>query len=111
MGILSLGKFLGRSKLEEWEQELLTILAHQISIAIAYSRNEERIQSEKFRLFMLAESAPQICQLLQPEDAAEQVVHQAVALLDANVGALMLMQPEEQNLELRYVFPPDIMES
>ncbi len=111
LGILSLGKFLGRSKLEEWEQELLTILAHQISIAIAYSRNEERIQSEKFRLFMLAESAPQICQLLQPEDAAEQVVHQAVALLDANVGALMFMQPEEQNLELRYVFPPDIMDS
>ncbi len=111
LGILSLGKFLGRSKFEEWEQELLTILAHQISIAIAYSRNEERIQSEKFRLFMLAESAPQICQLLQPEDAAEQVVHQAVALLDANVGALMLMQSEEQNLELRYVFPPDIMDS
>ena len=111
LGILSLGKFLGRSKFEEWEQELLTILAHQISIAIAYSRNEERIQSEKFRLFMLAESAPQICQLLQPEDAAEQVVHQAVALLDANVGALMLMQPEEQNLELRYVFPPDMIDS
>lgn len=111
LGILCLGKFLGRVKLEAWEQELLTILAHQISIAIAYSRNEERIQSEKFRLFMLAESAPQICQLLQPEDAAEQVVHQAVALLDSNVGALMLIQPNEPNLELNYVFPPDILVS
>ncbi len=111
LGILCLGKFLGRAKLEAWEQELLTILAHQISIAIAYSRNEERIQSEKFRLFMLAESAPQICQLLQPEDAAEQVVHQAVALLDSNVGALMLIQPNEQNLELSYVFPTDILAS
>ncbi len=111
LGILCLGKFLGRAKLEAWEQELLTILAHQISIAIAYSRNEERIQSEKFRLFMLAESAPQICQLLQPEDAAEQVVHQAVALLDSNVGALMLIQPNEPNLELSYVFPPDILAS
>ena len=111
LGILSLGKFLGRAKLEAWEHELLTILAHQISIAIAYSRNEERIQSEKFRLFMLAESAPQICQLLKPEDAAEQVVHQAVALLDANAGALMLIQPQEQNLELRYVFPPETLGS
>ena len=105
LGILSLGKFLGRTALEAWEQELLTILAHQISIAIAYSRIVEGIQSEKFRLFMLAESAPQICQLLQPEDAAEQVVHQAVALLDANVGGLMLIQPQQQNLELRYAFP------
>ena len=111
LGILSLGEFFGRSKLEAWEQELLTILAHQISIAIAYSRNEERIQSEKFRLFMLAESAPQICQLLQPDDAAEQVVHQAVALLDSNVGALMLIQPNQQNLELHYVFPSDILTS
>lgn len=111
LGILSLGKFLGRAKLEAWEQELLTILAHQISIAIAYSRNEERIQSEKFRLFMLAESAPQICQLLQPDDAAEQVVFQAVALLDANMGALMLFEPQHKNLELSYVFPPELLSS
>ncbi len=109
LGILSLGKFLGRTTLEDWEQELLTILAHQISIAIAYSRIVEGIQSEKFRLFMLAESAPQICQLLQPEDAAEQVVHQAVALLDANVGGLMLIRPEQQNLELRYAFPETLI--
>lgn len=105
LGILSLG----RAALEEWEQKLLTILAHQISIAIAYSRIVEGIQSEKFRLFMLAESAPQICQLLQPEDAAEQVVHQAVALLDANVGGLMLIQQQQQELELRYVFPPTLI--
>ena len=109
LGILCLGKFLGRTALEDWEQELLTILAHQISIAIAYSRIVEGIQSEKFRLFMLAESAPQICQLLQPEDAAEQVVHQAVALLDANVGGLMLIQPQQQNLELRYAFPETVI--
>ena len=109
LGILSLGRLLGRTKLEDWEQELLNILAHQISIAIAYSRIVEGIQSEKFRLFMLAESAPQICQLLQPEDAAEQVVHQAVALLDANVGGLMLIQQSQQKLELRYVFPPTLI--
>ena len=106
LGILSLGRFLGRTELEAWEQELLTILAHQISIAIAYSRIVEGIQSEKFRLFMLAESAPQICQLLQPEAAAEQVVHQAVALLDANVGGLMLIQPQQQKLQLEYDYPP-----
>ena len=109
LGILSLGRLLGRAKLEEWEQELLNILAHQISIAIAYSRIVEGIQSEKFRLFMLAESAPQICQLLQPEDAAEQVVHQAVALLDANLGGLMLIQQPQQKLELRYVFAPTLI--
>ncbi len=109
LGILSLGRLFGRAQFEKWELELLHILSHQISIAIAYSRIVEGIQSEKFRLFMLAESAPQICQLLQPEDAAEQVVHQAVALLDANVGGLMLIQQAQQKLELRYVFPPTLI--
>ncbi len=109
LGILSLGRLFGRAQFEKWELELLHILAHQISIAIAYSRIVEGIQSEKFRLFMLAESAPQICQLLQPEDAAEQVVHQAVALLDANVGGLMLIQQAQEKLELRYVFPPTLI--
>lgn len=105
LGMISLGKFLGRAELETWEKELLTTLAHQISIAVAYSRMVEGIQSEKFRLFMLAESAPQICQLLEPEEAAEQVVHQAVSLLDANAGGLMLIHPQRQELEMRYAFP------
>ena len=91
--------------------ELLTTLAHQISIAIAYSQMVEGIQSEKFRLFMLAESAPQICQLLQPEAAAEQVVQQAVSLLDANAGALMLTDTEQQALEMHYAFPENLLEN
>ena len=111
LGLIGLGRFLGREVLEAWEKELLTTLAHQISIAIAYSQMVEGIQSEKFRLFMLAESAPQICQLLQPEDAAEQVVLQAVSFLDANAGALMLTSPEQQELELRYAFPEALVES
>ena len=111
LGLIGLGRFLGRETLEAWEKELLTTLAHQISIAIAYSQMVEGIQSEKFRLFMLAESAPQICQLLQPEDAAEQVVLQAVSFLDANAGALMLTSPEQQELELRYAFPETLVES
>lgn len=105
LGILSLGRFLGRSQLEEWEHELLTILAHQISIAIAYSRMMEGVQGEKFRLFMLAESAPLICQLLQPEDAAQQVVHQAVSLLDANAGGLLLRDAQHAEIEWKYTFP------
>ena len=110
LGMIGLGSFLGREALEAWEMELLTTLAHQISIAIAYSQMVEGIQSEKFRLFMLAESAPQICQLLQPEAAAEQVVHQAVSLLDANAGALMLTRPERQELEMHYTFPETLIE-
>ena len=110
LGMIGLGKFLGREALEAWEKELLTTLAHQISIAIAYSQMVEGIQSEKFRLFMLAESAPQICQLLQPGAAAEQVVHQAVSLLDANAGALMLTRPEQQQLEMHYTFPETLVE-
>ncbi len=110
LGMIGLGRFLGRETLEDWEKELLTTLAHQISIAIAYSQMVEGIQSEKFRLFMLAESAPQICQLLQPEDAAEQVVLQAVSFLDANAGALMLTRPEQQELELSYAFPEAVVE-
>ena len=111
LGMIGLGRFLGRETLVAWEKELLTTLAHQISIAIAYSQMVEGIQSEKFRLFMLAESAPQICQLLQPEDAAEQVVLQAVSFLDANAGALMLTHPEQQELELSYAFPEGLVES
>ena len=110
LGMIGLGSFLGREALEAWEMELLTTFAHQISIAIAYSQMVEGIQSEKFRLFMLAESAPQICQLLQPEAAAEQVVHQAVSLLDANAGALMLTLPERQELEMHYTFPETLIE-
>ncbi|RKU06704.1 hypothetical protein C6503_25700 [Candidatus Poribacteria bacterium] len=111
LGMIGLGKFLARDALETWEKELLTTLAHQISIAIAYSQMVEGIQSEKFRLFMLAESAPQICQLLQPEEAAEQVVHQAVSLLDANAGALMLADTERQELEMHYAFPESLLEN
>ncbi len=110
LGMIGLGKFLARDTLEAWEKELLTTLAHQISIAIAYSQMVEGIQSEKFRLFMLAESAPQICQLLQPEEAAEQVVQQAVSLLDANVGALMLTNTDQQELEMHYAFPETLLE-
>ncbi len=110
LGMIGLGKFLARDVLEAWEKELLTTLAHQISIAIAYSQMVEGIQSEKFRLFMLAESAPQICQLLQPEEAAEQVVHQAVSLLDANAGALMLTNTDQQELEMNYAFPETLLE-
>ncbi len=110
LGMIGLGSFLGRETLEAWEMELLTTLAHQISIAIAYSQMVEGVQSEKFRLFMLAESAPQICQLLQPEAAAEQVVHQAVSLLDANAGALMLTYPERQELEMHFTFPETLIE-
>ena len=111
LGMIGLGKFLARDALEAWEMELLTTLAHQISIAIAYSQMVEGIQSEKFRLFMLAESAPQICQLLQPEAAAEQVVQQAVSLLDANAGALMLTDTEQQTLEMHYAFPENLLEN
>ncbi len=105
LGIITLGELFGRAELETWEKELLTTLAHQISIAIAYSQMVEGIQGEKFRLFMLAESAPQICQLLEPEAAAEQVVHQAVSLLDANAGGLMLIHPQRHELEMHYAFP------
>ncbi len=86
-------------------ERLITILAHQISIAIAYSQMVEGIQGEKFRLFMLAESAPQICQLLQPGEATEQVVHQAVALLDANAGGLLLLDADKSSLTWQYTFP------
>ena len=111
LGMIGLGKLSARDTLETWEKELLTTLAHQISIAIAYSQMVEGVQSEKFRLFMLAESAPQICQLLQPEAAAEQVVQQAVSLLDANAGALMLTNTEQQALEMHYGFPENLVEN
>lgn len=109
LGMIGLGAFSGKTALETWEKELLKTLANQISIALAYSQMVDGVQNEKFRLFMLAESAPQICQLLQPEEAVEQVVHQAVSLLNANVGALMLTNAELQALEMHYTFPETLI--
>ena len=109
LGMIGLGEFVGRAALEAWEKAFLTTLANQIAIAVAYSQMVDSGQEEKFRLFMLAESAPQICQLLKPEDAVEQVVHQAVSLLNANAGALMLSNPEAEELEMHYTFPDTLI--
>ena len=104
LGVISLGRLFEKEQLDDWDGELLNVLANQTSIAIGYSRLLDERQAERFRLFMLADAAPQICKLLDPKAVEEEAVGQAVSLLDANAGALMLIDPITQRLVMRYLF-------
>ena len=107
LGIISLGQFFREGKMEDWNRELLNVLAGQTSIAIAYSRLLDRTRAEKFRLFLLSDTATQICKLLDTETVEEEVVNHAVTLLDASAGGLMLIDPFTQRLEVKSLFAHD----
>ncbi len=107
LGVISLGRFLTKGAIEDWNRELLNVLANQISIAIAYSRLLDETRAEKFRLFMLSDAATQICKLLDAEVVQEEVVNHAVTLLDAGTGGLMLINPFIQRLEMKNLFTLD----
>ena len=104
LGVISLGSFRTRDALEDWNRELLPVLANQISIAIAYSRLVDKTRAEQFRLFMLSDTATQICKLLDTEAVQEEVVTHAITLLDASAGVLLLIDPVAQRLETKSLF-------
>ena len=104
LGVISLGSFRTRDALEDWNRELLPVLANQISIAIAYSRLVGKTRAEQFRLFMLSDAATQICKSLDTEAVQEEVVTHAITLLDASAGVLLLIDPVAQRLETKSLF-------
>lgn len=104
LGIISLGSFRMQDDLEDWNRELLPVLANQVSVAIAYSRLLDKTRAEQFRLFMLSDTATQICKSLDTEAVQEEVVTHAITLLDASAGGLLLVNPVTQRLEMKSIF-------
>ncbi|MCH8291577.1 SpoIIE family protein phosphatase [Candidatus Poribacteria bacterium] len=104
LGVISLGPFLTGVEIEAWDRELLNVLANQTSIAIAYSRMLDEARAEKFRFFTLSDMATQFSRLVDTESLEEELVNYAVVLLDASAGALLLIHPLKQRLEMRYLF-------
>ena len=107
LGVISLGSFRMSDNLEEWNRELLPVLANQISVAIAYSRLLDKTRAEQFRLFMLSDTATQICKSLDTEAVQEEVVTHAITLLDSSAGGLLLIDPITQRLEMKSIFALD----
>ncbi len=107
LGVISLGSFRTQDDLEDWNRELLPVLANQISVAIAYSRLVDKTRAEQFRLFMLSDTATQICKSLDTEAVQEEVVTHAITLLDASAGVLLLIDPVAQRLETKSIFVLD----
>ncbi len=104
LGVISLGPFFAADKMEDWSRELLNVFANHTSIAIAYSRLLVRSRAERFRLFMLSDTATQICKSLDTEAVQKEVVTNAVSLLDANAGELLRINPYTQRLEMKSLF-------
>ena len=107
LGVISLGSFRmmeDMENLEDWNRELLPVLANQVSVAIAYSRLLDKTRAEQFRLFMLSDTATQICKSLDTEAVQEEVVTHAITLLDASAGGLLLINPVTQRLEMKSIF-------
>lgn len=104
LGVISLGAFFDGHEIEDWNRELLNVFANHTSIAIAYSQLMVRSRAERFRLFMLSDTATQICKSLDTEAVQQEVVAHVVSLLDANAAGLMRINPSTKRLEMKSLF-------
>ena len=104
LGVISLGAFFDTEEIEDWNRELLNVFANHTSIAIAYSQLQIRSRAERFRLFMLSDTATQICKSLDTEAVQHEVVAHVVSLLDANAAGLMRINPDTNRLEMKSLF-------
>ena len=104
LGVISLGAFFDGHEIEDWNRELLNVFANHTSIAIAYSQLMVRSRAERFRLFMLSDTATQLCKSLDTEAVQEEVVAHVVSLLDANAAGLMRINPNTERLEMKSLF-------
>ena len=110
IGVISLGGLLNDSERADWIQDIVNVLADQISVAIAHSRSQEDMRAAKFRLFMLSDTTAQIAKLLDldTDQLEKEIVNHAVSLLDASAGRLMLINPVTQQLEMKNPFAHDL---
>jgi sigma-B regulation protein RsbU (phosphoserine phosphatase) len=101
LGVISLGPTLTGVRIESWARGVLSVLANQTSIAIAYSRLMDEMRADKFHLFLLSDITTQIYKQLDTERLDEEIVSHAVTLLDASAGCLLLIDPFSQRLEIK----------
>ncbi|MDE0186325.1 MAG: SpoIIE family protein phosphatase [Candidatus Poribacteria bacterium] len=101
LGVISLGPFLSGMRMESWARGVLSVLANQTSIAMAYSRLMDEMRADKFHLFLLSDITTQIYKQLNTERLEEEIISHAVTLLDANAGYLFLTDPFTRQLELK----------
>ena len=101
LGVISLGPFLTGMRIESWARGVLSVLANQTSIAIAYSRLMDEMRADKFHLFLLSDITTQIYKQLDTERLEEEIIGHAVTLLDANAGYLFLADPFSRQLEIK----------
>ena len=101
LGIISIGPFLSGMRIESWTPGLLSVLANQTSIAIAYSRLMDEMRADKFHLFLLSDITAQIYKQLDTERLEDEIIGHAVTLLDANSGYLLLKDPFSRKLEIK----------
>lgn len=101
LGVISLGPFLSGMRIESWARGVLSVLANQTSIAMAYSRLMDEMRADKFHLFLLSDITTQIYKQLNSERLEEEIISHAVTLLDANAGYLFLTNPFNRKLEMK----------
>ncbi len=101
LGVISLGPFLSGMRIESWARGVLSVLANQTSIAMAYSRLMDEMRADKFHLFLLSDITTQIYKQLNTERLEEEIISHAVTLLDANSGYLFLTDPFSRQLEMK----------
>ena len=101
LGVISLGPFLTGMQIARWARGVLSVLASQTSIAIAYSRLMDEMRADKFHLFLLSDITAQIYKQLDTERLEEEIIGHAVTLLDANAGYLLLVDPLSRQLEIK----------
>lgn len=107
LGVISLSKPVKKEKLDLWDEELIKIIAMHTSIAIKISQLVEDSRRSNFRLFRLSDISAQISSLLRAEDLENEIIYNAISLLDARSGCIMLVNQDTKKLQMRELFGLD----
>ncbi len=115
IGILSIGKRLLGESWEDWDLDMLTIMANHTAIVLYNARLLEEMRmahiQERQKVWMLnqlADISTQIISvLLDIDELQEQILLNAVQLLDASGGCIFRADPATQNLKIEKLFGLD----
>lgn len=106
LGVMSLGPVFTGEALESSDRDFLLVLAHHISLAIYSARLLQEMREANFQLRLqqvqlltLSEIGAEISAVLDPDELIEQILQNAVMLLDAHSGAIFML--ENGDLTLR----------
>jgi len=106
LGIISLGKPI-KNDLEHWDKELIKVISTHTAIVVKNSQLVEDSRKTNFRLFRLSDITAQISSLFRAEELENEIVFNAVSLLDARSGCIMLINSDNQKLVIHELFGLD----